>query len=69
MPEGKKKYRFFFMQPFTLPGRPKGLPKEETLRYYMYLNVKHLLEDVEWDLHEGPLAPYGDWPVENREEF
>ena len=69
MPAEKKKYRFFFMQPFTLPGRPKGLPKEETLRYYMYLNVKHLLEDVEWDCHEGPLASYGDWPVENREEF
>ncbi len=32
-------------------------------------NVKHLLEDVEWDLHPGPLATYGDWPVENREEF
>ena len=34
-----------------------------------YDNVKHLLEDVEWELHPGPLAPYGDWPVENREEF
>jgi len=31
--------------------------------------VKHLLKDVEWELHPGPLAPYGDWPVENREEF
>ncbi|MEI7671548.1 MAG: aspartate/glutamate racemase family protein [Deltaproteobacteria bacterium] len=34
-----------------------------------YDSVKHLLEDVEWELHPGPLAPYGDWPVENREEF
>jgi Asp/Glu/hydantoin racemase len=34
-----------------------------------YDNVKHLFEDVEWDLHHGALAPYGDWPVENREEF
>ncbi len=34
-----------------------------------YDNVKHLLEDVEWDLHPGPPAPYGDWPVETREEF
>jgi Asp/Glu/hydantoin racemase len=28
-----------------------------------------LLEDVEWEIHPGPQAPYGDWPVENREEF
>ena len=27
------------------------------------------LEDVEWDLHPGELATYGDWPVETREEF
>ena len=32
-------------------------------------SVKHLLEDVEWDVHPGPLATYGDWPVESREEF
>ncbi len=67
MPAEKKKYRFFFIKPFTLPSRPKGLPKEEALRDYDY--VKHLLEDVEWDYHEGALAPYGDWAVENREEF
>ena len=30
---------------------------------------EHLLEDVEWDLHPGAIATYGDWPVENREEF
>jgi Asp/Glu/hydantoin racemase len=34
-----------------------------------YDNVKHLLEDVEWDLHPGAIATYGDWPVESREEF
>ncbi len=67
MPAEKKKYRFFFIKPFTLPSRPKGLPKEEAMMNYDY--YKHLLEDVEWDLHEGPLASYGDWPVENREEF
>ncbi|MFH1488475.1 MAG: aspartate/glutamate racemase family protein, partial [Pseudomonadota bacterium] len=38
-------------------------------RLMNYDSIKHLLEDVEWDLHEGPLLPYGDWPVENREEF
>jgi Asp/Glu/hydantoin racemase len=34
-----------------------------------YLNIGHLLEDVEWDFHGGPVAPYGDWAVETREEF
>lgn len=27
------------------------------------------LEDVDWELHAGAVASYGDWPVENREEF
>lgn len=67
MPEEKKKYRFLLIHAFTMPSRPKGRPKKQALRYYD--NVKHLLEDIEWDLHEGPLAPYGDWAVENREEF
>ena len=34
-----------------------------------YLNIRPLLEDVEWDFHGGPAAPYGDWAVETREEF
>lgn len=34
-----------------------------------YLNIRPLLEDVEWDFHGGPIAPYGDWAVETREEF
>ena len=73
MPEEKKKFRFFLMQPFTLPSGSKWLPRRVTgTREQLlmnYQNVKHLLEDVEWDLHEGPMAPYGDWAVENREEF
>ena len=67
MSEENKKYRFLLIQAFTLPSRPKGLPKEQALMNYD--NFKHLLEDVEWDYHDGPLAPYGDWPVETREEF
>ena len=69
----KKQYRFFLMQAFNLPSTSKYQhrasegPKEKRLMNFD--NVKHLLEDVEWDLHPGPLAPYGDWPVENREEF
>lgn len=76
MASGKKKYRFLFIQPFQLStgGRfadkyhSAELPKEQRLRMN-YLNIGHLLEDVEWDLHGGPIAPYGDWAVETREEF
>ena len=72
----KKKYRFLFIQPFQLStgGRfadkyhSAELPKEQRLRMN-YLNIGHLLEDVEWDFHGGPIAPYGDWAVETREEF
>jgi Asp/Glu/hydantoin racemase len=71
----KKKYRFLFIPPFRLPSSSTSeldhhadAPKEHRLRI-RYLNIAHLLEDIEWDIHEGPLAPYGDWPVENREEF
>ncbi len=75
MAQGKKKYRFLFILPFHLtPNSPytsvqisKDLPKEKVLMNYQM--VKHLLDDVDWDLDLGPLAPYGDWPVENREEF
>jgi len=76
MPSRKKKYRFLFIQPFQLPKNARhadklhtpGLPKEKLLRMD-YLNIRHLLEDVEWDIHPGPVAPYGDWAVETREEF
>ena len=72
----QKKYRFLFIQPFQLPKNARhadklhtpGLPKEKLLRMD-YLNIRHLLEDVEWDIHPGPVAPYGDWAVETREEF
>lgn len=76
MGEEKKKYRFLFIQPFQLPTDSKfadkyhsaALTKEQRLRM-SYLNIKPLLEDVEWDFHGGPPAPYGDWAVETREEF
>ena len=76
MPSRKKKYRFLFIQPFQLPKNARhadklhtpGLPKEKLLRMD-YLNIRPLLEDVEWDIHPGPVAPYGDWAVETREEF
>ncbi len=76
MSEEKKGYRFLLIRPFTLPSNGrfkakvasyrKDLPKEQRLRYYN--NIKHLLSDVEWEVHEGPVTPYGDWNVETMEE-
>lgn len=66
-------YRFLLIQPFHLPPDSKyGLrivEESKEARLVNYDDVKHLLEGVHWDLHPGPLAPYGDWPVETREEF
>jgi len=67
------RYRFLLIQAFHLPKESQYLhravdgPKEGMLMNHE--SVKHLLENVEWDLHRGPLATYGDWPVETREEF
>lgn len=67
------KYRFLLIQAFHLPEgspylhRPVKGPKEQRLMNHD--RVAPLLADVEWALHPGPLAPYGDWPVESREEF
>jgi Asp/Glu/hydantoin racemase len=67
------KYRFLLIPAFRLPENSRfastrnGLPKEQRLMNFE--GVKHLLADVEWDMHEGALATYGDWAVENREEF
>ena len=71
------KYRFLLIPPFRLPTEtsysyqtlalPTDLPKEKRLMNYEL--VKPYLEDVEWDLHPGAQATYGDWPVETREEF
>ncbi|MCC7484402.1 MAG: hypothetical protein IT529_05390 [Burkholderiales bacterium] len=71
-----KKYRFLFIQPFELPRNSRfadpyhsdALSKESRMRMN-HLNIRHLLADVEWDFHGGPVAPYGDWAVETREEF
>lgn len=73
----KIRYRFLLIQAFRLSRNSKfmpigmptdtGLPKEQSLMNYD--TIKHLFEDVEWDLHNGPPSPYGDWPAENREEI
>ena len=74
-----KKYRFLLIPPFRIPESaiPKKVRETEadmpTTNYpplkWNWQKVKPLLEDVDWELHEGALAPHGDWPVENREEM
>jgi allantoin racemase len=74
MSSGKERYRFLLVPAFRLPKdspfegqKSPDLPKEE--RLMNFANLRHLLEDVHWDMHEGALATYGNWTVENREEF
>ena len=73
MQDEKKKYRFILIQAFQLPAsspyRHRALegPKEKSLQNFD--QIGHLLADVEWDLHPGALTTYGDWQVENQEEF
>jgi allantoin racemase len=67
------KYRFLLIQAFQLPPDSRyrhgmrGGTKEQQLMNYE--SIKHLLADVDWDHHPGALTTYGDWPVENQEEF
>ena len=67
MPAEKKPFRFAFINAFTTPAQKAKQPKEKTLQNYD--NIKHLLEDVEWDAYPGGDVTYGDWPVETREEL
>lgn len=68
--------RLLLIQPFELPegsrfaaGPPKDLPKTQRLMNYQHLDLGRHLDGCEWELDPGPLTPYGDWMVENREEF
>ncbi|MCC6531239.1 MAG: hypothetical protein IT531_01705 [Burkholderiales bacterium] len=73
MTQPSSKYRLLLIHAFSMPPgskflhRPVEGPKESRLPNYDL--VKPMLEGIEWDLHPGPMAPYGDWAVENREEF
>jgi len=44
-----------------------SLPKEKRLMNYE--EIKHLLADIDWDLHPGPAVGAEQWGVENHEEF
>lgn len=69
----QKKYRFILIQAFQLPPDSRfrhgmrGGTKEQQLMNYE--SVEDLLADVDWDHHPGALTTYGDWAVENQEEF
>ena len=73
MSDRPKAYRFILIQAFQLPAsspyRHHALegPKEQSLQNFD--QIGHLLADVEWELHPGALTTYGDWQVENQEEF
>jgi Asp/Glu/hydantoin racemase len=68
-----KKYSFLIIRAFSVTKKSKfypnykDLPKEKL--FNNYYDFKYLLEDVNWDFHPGAPTTYGDWPVENREEF
>lgn len=68
-----QKYRFLLVNAFSLPPGSPYLhrrvdgPKEKLLVNHDL--VAHHLQDVDWELHPGAPTPYGDWPVESREEF
>ena len=73
MAAAPNKYRFLLIQAFQLPadsrfrhGVRSGTKEQQLMNYE---SVKHLLEDVDWDHHPGALTTYGDWAVENQEEF
>jgi Asp/Glu/hydantoin racemase len=67
------KYRFLLIHAFSFPPgsqlshRPFEGPKESRLPNYE--QVRQVLDGIDWDVHPGPMAPYGDWAVENRAEF
>ena len=73
MAASASKYRFLLIHPFSFPPasqfshRPVDGPKESQLPNHA--QVQHALEGVDWELHPGPMAAFGDWAVENRAEF
>lgn len=67
------KKRLLLIQAFDLPvDSPylhRGYTGSKESQLMNYEAVAHLLEDVDWELGRGPLATYGDWPVESRDEY
>jgi allantoin racemase len=66
------KYRLGLIRSFSLAAgtdHPSAVGGSKQERLMNYDDVAHLLDDVEWDLIAGPTPTYGNWAVENREEF
>jgi len=72
-PAAQSRYRLLLIQGFRLPAESAYLhrkltgPKEQTVMDYPL--IAPLLEGVDWEIHPGAPTTYGDWPVENRQEF
>lgn len=68
-----KRYRFYLINAFHLPvdspWRHRPLEGAKEVRLMNHDMVSPHLHDVDWELGHGPTARYGDWPVENRQEF
>lgn len=65
--------RLLLIQPYSFPqDSPLYVPPRHTSREAKLINFEdygHLLSDVDWDVHPGPIGPFGDSFVETREEF
>ena len=70
------KYNFLFINPVSLPSDnvnqdanySADMPKEQKLRIDL-LGLRDILNDVEWDFWDGPVAPSADWVMESRAAF
>jgi allantoin racemase len=65
--------RLLLIQPYTFAAdSPLFVPPRDETRQARLINFEdygHLLDDVDWDVHPGPVGPFGDSFVETREEF
>ncbi len=65
--------RLLLIQPYSFAETsPLYAPPRDASREARLINFEdygHLLADVDWDVHPGPVGPFGDSFVETREEF
>lgn len=65
--------RVLLIQPYTFAETsPLYVPPRDASREARLINFEdysHLLADLDWDVHQGPVGPFGDSFVETREEF
>lgn len=65
--------RLLLIQPYTFAETsPLYVPPADASPEARLINVedyRHLLADLDWDVHPGPIGPFGDSFVETREEF